>query len=400
MRVAYITHYSELYGANRSLLDLMTGLRAGHGVEPIVLAPGPGAFIEELEGLGIRYRTAPFQPWMTERWFGGGPHHRLMQYLREEKTARQRSRTNQALVPELGKWLRANEVELLHANSAVAAMGPLLQASTGLPLVWHIRELPEVQYGLHIDMGVKAYARALRRADRVIAISRTVKNDIHRYAPGLSVNVIYNGVVPEHRFMEMKVRSAERWNTGTFTFAMLGVIHPAKGQIEAVDALRIALDSGADIRLVIAGSGRDAQIRERIAKLGLQERVQMVGFVKDPYSVLLHAHALLMCSPNEAMGRVTVEAMASGIAVIGLNAAGTAEIVEHGRNGLLYEGGSNALAQCMIRLASDRDGARAMGHIAFSDTAARFSIERYCDQVAAVYRSIGALPDTSEATGG
>ncbi|MFN6178830.1 MAG: glycosyltransferase family 4 protein [Flavobacteriales bacterium] len=390
MRVAYITHYSDLYGANRSLLDLMTGLRDRHGVEPLVLAPGPGALVNELERLDIPCHMAPFQPWMTERWYGGGPHHRLLQYLREEKAARERHKANQALLPGIEDWLRSNQVTLLHANSAVAVMGPLLRSRTGLPLVWHIRELPEIQYGLHIDRGRRAYANALRQATRVIAISSTVKEDIHRYAPDLPLDVIYNGVVPGSLFPELKARSQERWSSGIFSFAMLGVIHPAKGQLEAVDAFRIVLDRGLDARLIIAGSGREAPVRERIAALGLQDRVEMTGYVKDPYSVLLRAHALLMCSPNEAMGRVTVEAMASGIPVVGLDAAGTSEIVTHRRNGLLYNGGCEALAQRMIELASDRDLARTMGRSAQDDTVARFSIERYCDEVAAVYQHLGA----------
>src|SRR6187551_1318652 len=39
MRIAYLTHYTELYGANRSLLDLVLELRARGEVEPLVITP-------------------------------------------------------------------------------------------------------------------------------------------------------------------------------------------------------------------------------------------------------------------------------------------------------------------------------------------------------------------------
>ena len=116
--------------------------------------------------------------------------------------------------------------------------------------------------------------------------------------------------------------------------------------------------------------------------------MELTGFVKDMAPLLRRAHALLNCSRNEAMGRITVEAMASGLPVIGHNSGGTPELITHGRNGLLYPGGDEALAERMAELADNVERARALGTQALRDAVERFSVERYAEEVLEVYRSV------------
>jgi glycosyltransferase involved in cell wall biosynthesis len=389
MRVAFMTHYADLLGANRSLLELVNGLREHHGVHPLVIVPREGDLTAALRALGIAVHVFAFEPWMTERWYGGGPHHRLMQYVREERAARARSRANRELLPTMTELLRAEGVQLVHANSAVAGMAPMLAEGAGLPLVWHIREMPEQHYGMHLDAGRRGYGAALTKADRVIAISHAVEADVRRYAPKASIRVIYNGVLAAHRFAELAMRSEERWRANTpFTFAMVGLIHPGKHQVEAVEALRSLLDRGLVARLVIVGAGREAPVRQRIDELGLAAHVELTGYLEQPFDVLFRSHALLMCSRNEAMGRATVEAMACGLPVIGHASGGTPELVHDGTSGLLYPGGVEVLAERMALLVGDRQLARRLGDQARQDATARFSVERCCAEVRAVYTEV------------
>jgi glycosyltransferase involved in cell wall biosynthesis len=120
----------------------------------------------------------------------------------------------------------------------------------------------------------------------------------------------------------------------------------------------------------------------------MDAHVDLVGYQADPFPWLLKAHALLMCSRHEAMGRATVEAMACGLPVIGHASGGTPELIEAGVAGLLYEGGAGPLADRMVQLASDRAQARTMGLAAQASSAARFSVERGCAEVYSVYRAV------------
>ena len=65
-RVAFITHYAELYGANLSLLNLLEGL-GRYGVRPHVIAPEPGDLLPELARRGIPAAVLPFEWWVSPR---------------------------------------------------------------------------------------------------------------------------------------------------------------------------------------------------------------------------------------------------------------------------------------------------------------------------------------------
>lgn len=390
IRIAYLTHYPELYGANRSMLDLLLELRDREGVLPHVLLPREGDLVPVLQREGIAHAVIPFQPWMSERHRSGRFHHRWKQHWQQERKARERERTNARLMPALAAQVETWGIALLHANSAAVGVAHGLKAATGLPLVWHIRELPERQYLLHLDAGAKGYGRALRSADRLIAISSAVQEDILRYTgPFDRITRIYNGVLRAQRYAELLHGSEVRWSaTGPFTFLLLGLIHPSKGQLEAVEAMALLEQRGVSARLQIAGDGRDAALKQRIAELGVADVVELKGFVKDPFPLFREAHALLMCSRNEAMGRVTVEGMACALPVIGHASGGTPELVEDGVNGLLYPGGVEALAAHMERLVTDPALARRLGEEAARGAARRFSVERYAGEVLEVYRAV------------
>jgi glycosyltransferase involved in cell wall biosynthesis len=124
---------------------------------------------------------------------------------------------------------------------------------------------------------------------------------------------------------------------------MVATIAPGKGQHEAIEAVHILRSKGVDIHLTLVGGHRDAysiQIRELIKKYDLGDAVHILGHSDRPLSYLSAADVVLVCSSNEAFGRVTIEAMKLSAPVIGAKAAGTQDLIQDGLTGLLYESGN------------------------------------------------------------
>lgn len=390
MRVTWITHYTKLYGANRSMLDLVLELRRMGAVEPSVIAPAEGPITEALQAERIPWTVVPLRPWMSERTYMGGPHHRLMQRWRYARAARERAAHDHDLLPDLLRYLRAQRSELVHLNSAAVPLGHAFNRAAGLPVVRHVREMPERHYKLHIDAGRRAYASALRSAARVIAISEAVRADVHRYTGPMDLSVVYNGVLPVERqgaLFEQGRHQRPPMSEGP-VFLMLGLFHPSKGQVEAIEALALVRRTHPHARLRLVGGGNERPLLEAIQRTGQAGAVELHGFIDDPFPQLLSAHVLLMCSREEAMGRVTVEAMACGLPVIGHASGGTLELVDDGRTGLLYGGGAEALAARMATLIDDPEQAERMGALGAMRARERFSVERYAQDVLAVYRAV------------
>lgn len=390
MRIAYLTHYAELYGANRSLLDLMLELRSRGEVEPFVLLPREGPITERLQAEKIPFQVIPWEPWMSDRRYMGRIHHRIMQHLGYERAARKRAMHNRSLLPAVLRTIEEQRIGLIHVNSAAVGITALLLEQCTTPLVWHIRELPEHQYMLTIDAGRRRYGQALRKAARLIAISKAVQEDIRRYAgSGVHADLIYNGVLRSADQQRLASKAMGRWTaTGPFTFVLAGLIHASKGQEEAIRAFALLRQHVQHVRLVLAGDGKADRLHALIQQLGVGDGVVLTGFVKDLEPLLLSSHALLMCSRNEAMGRVTVEGMSSGLPVIGHASGGTLELITEGVTGLFYPGGAEALAERMLALVNDRSRARTLGEAAMRDAAERFNVERYATEVLEVYRSL------------
>lgn len=376
MRVLHLTHYTNLYGANRSLLDLIGGL-VDDGHECAVLLPGTGPVASELERLDVPWKTLPFRWWMaTNRWKAPG-----------------RALMNVSALPGAVQAVREWEPDLIHTNSSVLPVGAWAAKVSSTPHVWHIREFGELDYGLRHDFGRWCFEYWLSEADARIAVSEAVRrivlSDVERPS-----TVVYNGVITAEQARRLRRDRRTRSVKGPYRFAMVGLLSPAKGQETALRALHELVQDGAapdDCELVIAGSGPDEytdRLKGLAEELGVADMTTFLGYVDDPFEVYRRSDALIMASRCEAMGRVTVEAMAAGLPVIGRNSGGTPELVDHGETGLLYDGGADELAGRMRHLASRPDLSRQLGLNGSRVASDRFVIERYVQNVEKVYESV------------
>ena len=365
MKVAFFTHYSHLYGANRSLLSLIEGLRA-YDVQPYVLVPKEGPIIEKLRERGIPFYTVPFKRWMSkDRW-----------------RAPARLAANLAALPSLARKVRKWKIDLIHTNSSVTPIGALLAELLSLPHVWHVREFGKRDFGLHHDWGEHLFHTLMSRAEARIAVSEAVQHHVLSDVEAPSY-VVYNGVISRERLEQLKLKQKESAG-GPFTFAIVGQISPAKGQKQALRALHQLRQEGGEARLLVAGDGASEHLEslhQLCQSLSLGDVVSFLGYVSDPFEVYQRADAVLMCSPNEAMGRVTAEAMAAARPVIGYNSDGTAELIDNEHDGLLYNGTTGHLARCMRRFVEKPDWARSLGERGHEKASKEFTNEAYAQRV-------------------
>ena len=98
-------------------------------------------------------------------------------------------------------------------------------------------------------------------------------------------------------------------------FVHVARLFAAKGVHDVVDAF--AAGSRPADRLTLVGDGPEQQsLHDRVARLGLGERVRLTGFDPDPVRHVIGADALLLASYSEGMPNVVLEALAVGTPVI------------------------------------------------------------------------------------
>ncbi len=148
-----------------------------------------------------------------------------------------------------------------------------------------------------------------------------------------------------------------------------GRLNIVKGHQDLMAAMRLLLDQGRDVQLAIAGeddaggTGYRQPLTARIAELGLQDNVRLLGAI-DAETVKAHiqaAHIFALASWHEPLGVALMEAMACGIPTIGTDAGGVPELIRDGIDGVLVPPKDPAaLAASIAALADDPDRARAL----------------------------------------
>lgn len=109
--------------------------------------------------------------------------------------------------------------------------------------------------------------------------------------------------------------------------------------------------------LEIYGKGplRDA-LEKQTAQLGLSEKVRIIDFCKDFHEQIRDAEMFVLSSDFEGLSNALLEAMMMGIPCISTDCAGSDEIIEDMKNGLLVPVGDEAaLCRAMDKLAGDDD---------------------------------------------
>lgn len=386
MKVIYITHYTDLYGANNSLLDLIEGLSSD--IDFHLIVPNEGSITAVAEKRKIPYTVIPFY---NEVYFK-----RRDQQLNFKRIMIERAKGigkllhNWRLVFKYSALFK--EYDIIHLNSSATLIGAYFSLYTRKKLVWHIREFGWQDYKFKYNFGYQYFKFWLNKADSVISISKAIYQKRVIDSKASVKKIVYNGVISYQTLKKhIEVLSCKKdEQRKEFVFAVVGHLSDEKGQLDALKAFQLLYKKFKNIRLILAGSGPDdytAMLQAYSRAQGLEANVDFRGYIADIRSIYSSIDCLLMCSKHEALGRVTIEAMSFGKVVIGYDAGGTREIIQDGENGLLYLGDSDALAEKMAVLVKDQVLREKLGRNAINSVK-KFTIEEYAETVKDIYASL------------
>ncbi|MEK7546281.1 MAG: glycosyltransferase [Patescibacteria group bacterium] len=131
-------------------------------------------------------------------------------------------------------------------------------------------------------------------------------------------------------------------------------LSPEKGLPFLIEAIKIARHSVEDAELVIVGGGAlEAQLREYVEKLSLQDVVRFLGAKPNAEAMAEVAKCAVFVLPSlgEGLGIVLLEAQALGVPVIGTDVGGIPDVIEHQKSGLLVPPSDpKAIAVAIVRV--------------------------------------------------
>ena len=174
---------------------------------------------------------------------------------------------------------------------------------------------------------------------------------------------------------------------GVTTIATLANLRPEKGLLQLIEAAAIVTRRAPRARFVIWGDGPlRADLEARIRTLQLTGRVEMRGATREPARALKESQIFVLASLSEACSNVVLEAMATGVPVVGTRVGGTPGLVDADRTGLLVPpGDAPALAEAIVRLIEAPGMATEMGVQGRARAIAEFAMERMHERIDSFY---------------
>jgi glycosyltransferase involved in cell wall biosynthesis len=223
----------------------------------------------------------------------------------------------------------------------------------------HYFPIPQETFQEFIKEAIDSWIRDyLKRCDHVIVPSKSMLNILSEvYEFNKPTTVVPTGVDlrPYQSSDRNAVRTRYPWRDD-FVIISVGRLAPEKNWPTLLEAFAEVLVHHPHIRLVLIGDGPDSRKLKRLSKrLGIADHVDFLGRLpfEDVPAHLKAADLFAFTSHTETQGLVTLEAMAAGLPVVAVDAAGTHDVVEHEVSGLLTEDNSHAMAAAIKRMLDD-----------------------------------------------
>lgn len=386
MKIALIaSDNNATSGAFLSMTNLALQLNQ-LGVETIIVIPPDGPFVGPGDGeailkeKGLRYYVVPSISWVVPGWYPSS----MLVSLGQVKHILK----NKVYARELTKILKAEHVDLVHINTSYSCFGAFAAKRAGIPYVWHIREFLEEDQGNRFYFPRYSH-RLMSCASLVIAISNSIYEKYSKVITKEKIKVIYNGIDTGQFYMPGR----HIFKDSRITLCYVGGLSELKGTDDLIEACRLLNARGYkdSYRLLIAGRGNEAyeaQLRDRINQYEL-DNIEMLGFRTDVPQVMEQADVSIVTSRCEAFGRVTVEAMLTGNLVLGADSAGTKELLQDGKLGVLYEcGNPESIKEQVIFIIENRDSLTDKADVARTYMREHMSARKNAENIYREYRRI------------
>ena len=358
-------------GLERIVIDLIRqGQSLGQRVSVICLER-PGTLAPQAEALGARLiclgKPPGFQPAFSSR---------VQPALRELRS------------------------DVLHAHQVGALFyaGPAARAA-GVPLIVHTEHINNIRKAgagyLRRQRMSWLWWWAARQVRRFFCVSEDIAAEMasRRIVPKHKLAVVLNGINTEP-FRQPVDRDALRRSLGipgdAPVIGTVGRLNEVKRQDLLLRGFTKVKARYPEARLLLVGDGpMRGELQALADQLGVADAVHFAGYQAHPERCLGAMDVFALTSRLEGLPLAILEAWAAGLPVVASAVGGVPDLVEHGRNGLLFPSGDEAtLVDSLTRMLGDRGEARTLGDAGRTEVFDRYDLRRMASDYDRHYREL------------
>ena len=254
----------------------------------------------------------------------------------------------------LRKIIKQEKVDLIHLHSRRGAdtLGLIAAKICGVPAVISRRvDNPEPR----LVSKLKYHS-----CDHVVAISEKINNLLTSQGVHTDqITTVHSAVDSD----EYDMQTDPAWFHKAFdipenslTLGIVAQLIQRKGHEVLFSALEKSVDRLPDFRLLVFGQGPlEQQLKERIAESHIAEKIKFCGFRVDLPKMISNLDLLVHPAYTEGLGVSLLQANSCGVPIIAAKAGGIPEIVQHHKNGWLFEPGAvDQLSRLLVQTMNDQ----------------------------------------------
>jgi len=259
-----------------------------------------------------------------------------------------------------------------------------LYAQTYLPV------LPDIVGNTAIETYMEYFCK---QVDLTISPSPGMRDVLVKFGVTSKIDVIPNGVdlTPYRKAIEPIDRATLGFNAEDVVLVYTGRLGPEKNLPFLLRAFGGIAQAYQNVRLLLVGDGPERDnLEDRVQLMGLQSKVHFTGMVPhtDIPRYLVASDAFVTASVTEVHPFTVIEAMASGLPVLGIASPGVGDSITDGDTGyIVAEEDLAAFTAKLVRLVTEPDERRRMGEQA-RRSVERFSLDHTVQLVVERYLSV------------
>ncbi|MCG0634681.1 glycosyltransferase family 4 protein [Lactiplantibacillus plantarum] len=379
INILYLHAGSEMYGADKVLLELVSGLDKSK-FHPIVILPSDGLLTDELRKNHIEVYVVNY-PVLRRKYFNVKG---IVNFIAKYNTA----------VRLILRIVKERNVSLIHVNTVAVLEGIALKKRLHVPLLWHVHEIirnPKI---------VVVFLNALLGifSTKIVAVSKATAINLKKscFISDRKVDVVYNGVDNEvfnpdvkydYLFDELDIpRNAIR-------VGMIGRVNSWKGQNDFISAVEPLLESNSNLYGILVGGVFEDQewrlneLNKRVNHMKVKKQLRIVDFRSDTPNIHNFFDVFVLPSTQpDPLPTVVLESMASCKPIVGYAHGGITEMVQDMQNGFLVQANNvNLLSVAIKKLTNNEELRNKFGEMSLIRERSRFSIESYIGNFTNIY---------------
>lgn len=292
-------------------------------------------------------------------------------------------------------WFAGSGYSILHAFTHDTGAGLMIRAgrATGIPVLYHAMGTP------HDLLAREPYSRRLERVlllcSEVAALSPILAAQWSERFRFLTPVTVLPSIAEDASLLNVSVQLNGE-GAREIIFGCAARIEMGKGPVVLAEALALVRQHRTDVHVRVAGTGPAAQaVNARVRELGVNESWEFVG----PYAGTVGCSAFMrtldvfvMPSVAEGTSRNVIEAMSHGLPAITTDVGGLPDLITSESAILIPAGDARALADAMLRLASDPGLRKRMGQAARKRYLELFAPDAVLSMLTTTYSRVAGTP--------